>query len=119
MTRYYYTCPIKAAYMAKEFGVRYNVKVKGGSEWVTFRPYDMTVSKYVDQVRTNFYVAKESEEIFKQKPDDFVWYKRKYSFSNVVKINKEESDMTWNEDFEYKIIMRDNKQFFEAEKEND
>ena len=69
--RFYYNCPIKALYMMREFGVefvtkrgnRYSEKVI--AEFV----HDSCYGEIEDDA---FYVAKESEEIFRAKEGDFV-----------------------------------------------
>jgi len=70
MAKYYYDCPIKAAYMAKYFNVRFDVKVKGGSEYVEFTPYDMAKNELLSSAVTYFYVSERSESIFESKEDD-------------------------------------------------
>jgi len=51
MTKLFYTCPTKAAYMAKEFGVKY-------------KPHKVKVNS------KKIYVAQESEHIFEKRFDD-------------------------------------------------
>jgi hypothetical protein len=63
--KYYYTCPIKALYMMKEFGVEYDFENEEGL---------IRIIKTPEIRRDNFmrkiYVAKESEHIFEPKKGD-------------------------------------------------
>ena len=62
--RYYYTDPVKAAYMSKEFGVKYMEQIGA-----MVRPLPEESYKWIQENPTvnwcsKFYVAKESESIF-------------------------------------------------------
>lgn len=107
--RYYYNCPIKAIYMMREFrvefvtkrGNRYSEKVI--AEFV----HDSCYGEIEDDA---FYVAKESEEIFISKKADLILgdggnIAKECEGGHVYKCSK--------------IIMRDNKQFFMPEVENE
>ena len=66
--RYYYTDAIVALYMMKEFGFKYDFENEEGL---------IRIIKTPEIRRDNFmrkiYVAKESENIFEPKEDDFDW----------------------------------------------
>lgn len=96
--------------MAKYFGVRYNVKVEGGTEWVTYTPYDMSKGKQVDQVTTSFIVAPESESIFEPKGRDLV----RVGINEICYFKDADQPQFYRE-----IIYRDNKNFFSGEIEQD
>lgn len=90
MTKYYYDCPIKAAYMAKEFGVKFKhqittrFKVDMGfkkvwdkrKETVTVSSPRSIVACLADSKREQqhkkFYVHPDSEYIFKPQEGDLV-----------------------------------------------
>jgi len=103
--RYYYNSPIKALYMMKEFGVKYDFENEEGL---------IRIIKTPEIRRDNFmrkiYVGKESQKIFKFKKSDLV----KYGFGSVDFYNEISQKNSVSE-----IIYRDNKQFFMPEVEND
>lgn len=116
MTRYYYTCPIKALYMIKEFGVQFYIEVKQLSscnlstgevdknEKIIQMDFE---EEYLDQILGSFeqiknlkskiYVASGSEHIFQ----------------------KTTSDICQIVGNSCQIILRGDKQFFEPEVENE
>jgi hypothetical protein len=136
--RYYYTCPIKALYMMKEFGVEFETKHQSefngkhffrGLEklWVdnidisgdSIRICSLLYLENNDKtcVNNKFYVDKESEHIFEPKKGDLAHYDLNggsgvYQFTN--------KPIRWAEGVtNIQIIRRDNKQFFMPEVEND
>lgn len=121
--RYYYTCPIKSLYMMKEF----RVKIE------KFNLYDLfidieTLSElgiaYGHGKEYKIYVAKESEHIFEPKNYDLAGFTRDDGISTVAQYDEAKKAFI-NGSFRIlkkynpKIIMRDNKQFFMPEVEND
>ena len=96
--RYYYTDPIKAAYMTKEFGVKFlnedgwECFYEDGNWWADEKIGGITKTHSVTDGK--FYIAKESESIFKQKI----------------------GDMT-DQNFD-KIVVRDNELFFTPKTED-
>jgi hypothetical protein len=145
--RYYYTCPIKALYMMKEFGVQFMTKHKSnfngeyffrgfGNLWVTdvdidsdccsLRLIDLLHCKDEDATRFNdeIYVVKESEHIFEPKEgdkgiernlhsQDLCFYGGKYWRYENEEMQKAPHQQRVD------IIIRNNKQFFMPEVEND
>ena len=97
---YYYTCPIKALYMMKEFGVKFDLR--GIDNFVAY------MKNPVDGARIN--VATKSQKIFKFKKSDLI----KYGFGSIAFYYQISQKLYVNE-----IIYRDNKQFFMPEVEND
>lgn len=135
MTRRYFTCPIQALYMAKEFGVSFIVGDQGHYNYKTCLPYTIEhLSK-----REKFYVDKESEEIFNLNQNDLIRYKTRSGISEITatwisNIIDEHGEHRWtlqndgklafgkaylNDKRPFKIIMRNNKNFFVGELEND
>ncbi len=99
--RLFFTCQIEADYMAKYFGVKIEVEGDCVKEWAV----RLKLPEY------KYYVAKESESIFKPKEGDkmqiFLASKlRIYTFSN--------NGVSW---LRAKIIMRKSKHFFMSEVE--
>lgn len=122
MTRLFYDCPIKAAYMAKEFGVKFeedeSVKrmIANGFEGVKetdWRRPDAYIDLKGNWIKTKKYVASELENIFEPKEGDSDgyyleweegrWFSREYG---------EPRDYEKPE-----ICMRDGKHFFSPLKE--
>jgi len=120
--KYYYTCPIKALYMMKEFGIEFYTKVFLDVESdflekeLGFHLEIRTLYNKLCQVNSKIYVAKESEHIFEPKKHDLG--------INLVFLNSLYFDgLDWFiENIKFKnadIIMRGQKQFFMPEVEND
>lgn len=135
MPKYYYTCPIKALYMIKEFGVEFETyhqsKIDGrpfffkkfNDMWVnnvniddgdgSVRLVDLLYCKDESKTRVNdkIYVSKESEHIFDPEEGD------------LTLLDKKEPCFAYKHSLIHKhrmsIIARDNKQFFMPEVEND
>jgi hypothetical protein len=96
----FFTDPLKALYMMKEFGVKFDIR--GIDNFVAY------MKNPVDGARIN--VATKSQKIFKFKKSDLV----KYGFGSVDFYNQ-----ISQKNSVYEIIYRDNKQFFMPEVEND
>jgi hypothetical protein len=131
--RYYYTDPIKALYMMKEFGVTFIVGDQGYYKYEQCLPYTLEhLSK-----RKKFYIAKKSEHIFKAKHGDdgkllnvplplkcckkigiTYWACWEFLFKRTKFNYRLKPFATVNEE-SVKIIYRDNKQFFFPEVEHD
>lgn len=114
MSRYYYTCPEKALYMMKEFGVEFDIN--GIDNFVAY------MKNPVDGARIN--VATKSQKIFKFKNNDLAQFTRDDGISTIAQYDEAKKAFI-NGNFRIlkkynpKIIMRDNKQFFMPEVEND
>jgi hypothetical protein len=145
--RIYYTDPIKAAYMSKEFGVRFSkeniIDDKTYIFWqinpmFTIFSNDTVTLELIDKHCVKLYVAKESEGIFNIKAGDFVTNSFKQGKSRhchgfaghpnglsdtsiaVTTPERHNGKTYFVENIsELSIIMRDNKQFFMGEIEND
>lgn len=90
--RLYFTCPIKALYMHKEFGVKFLTDIKIEANLRA----DNTVENMTPEI-TKIYVSSGSEYIFQ----------------------KTTSDICGKVGNSCQIILRGDKQFFEPEVEND
>jgi hypothetical protein len=135
--RLFFTCPIQALYMQLNFGVGLYFETKNGD--VDFNPQE-----YADNVdlwlsgyngRTKIYVESESEHIFEPKEGDVVKKDaldqglfHHVSVNWISKIDRDKgsfytknfsANQQWIGNRAGEIIMRDNKQFFQAEVEND
>jgi hypothetical protein len=107
--KYYYTCPIKALYMMKEFGVRICKENQDVSNW------NLADLLCIDFGR--IYVAPESEHIFEPKKGDEGRWLRPIG-AHYANHNGEQWVSAGIEPNPPEIIMRDNKQFFIPEVEN-
>ncbi|MFT6332983.1 MAG: hypothetical protein ACJAW3_001333 [Lentimonas sp.] len=119
MTRLYYTDPIKALWMAKEFGVRFFFRYEIG-DTLAIRGEDNFLARIKNPDGERFYVAKESESIFEPQNGD-VGIKQE-SQDSFVRVGKHWTPKYVGLKDKYiNIIMRDNKQFFQplTENEND
>ena len=128
--KYYYTCPIQALYMNKEFGVNFS-EAHGANHADKFFQINETqlcdfATKAIEDFRgiEQIYVAPESEHIFEPKEGDLGQMKA-VGARFIVKYN--ESSKEWKEwhcggYYSDKngsdIIMRDGKQFFNPKEEN-
>jgi hypothetical protein len=143
--KYYYTCPIKALYMMKEFGVEFETKHQSefngkhffrglGKLWVdnidisgdSIRICSLLYLENNDKtcVNNKFYVAEESEHIFEPKNYDLAKFTRDDGISTIAQYDEvKKAFINGNfrilKKYNPKIIMRDNKQFFMPEVEND
>jgi len=114
---YYYDCPIKALYMMKEF----EVKIEGKNladlciNIETLREIGIAYNRRKEY---KIYVAKESEHIFEPKKGDEGRWLRPIG-AHYANHNGEQWVSAGIEPNPPEIIMRDNKQFFMPEVEND
>ena len=119
MPRYYYNCPIKALYMAKEFGVKYDFENEEGLIRIIKTP-EIRRDNFMRQI----YVAKKSEHIFKPINNDLTQFTRDDGISTIAQYDEAKKAFI-NGSFRIlkkynpKIIMRNEKQFFMPEVEND
>ena len=117
--RYYYTCPIKALYMMKEFKVKYDFENEEGLIRIIKTP---EIRK--DNFMRKIYVGKESEHIFEPKKGDLAGFTRDDGISTVAQYDEAKKAFI-NGSFRIlkkynpEIIIRDNKHFFMPEVEND
>ena len=111
----YFTCPLKAAYMAKEFGVTiYGLTGK------TRHPLSSDWDRVINFRCGNMYVAKKSESIFLPLDGDFgMWSKleRPMTYRQRSKWKEFNNGGYFSDTAE--IIMRDNKHFFMPEVEGE
>lgn len=102
MTRRYFKDPVIALYMMREFGVKLSDCDQEDLIYILTHNHPVT----------DFEVRDESEHIFKAIKGDQIFF----NDSNNVMLNEEANDHVYKIG---KIIMRDNKQFFNGEVEND
>jgi len=114
MTRLYFICPIKALLMHIEFGVKFDIEVTISA--------DLSKDNYVKNATpdiTKLYVSRKSEHIFDYKKGDLVNHKDQ-GFG-IVDLSGKFIEFYNSTSYPIacanssKIIMRDNKQFFQAE----
>jgi hypothetical protein len=122
--RLFFTDPLKALYMMKEFGVKFYTKgfLDVESDFLEkelgFHLEIRTLYNKLCQVNLKIYVAKESEHIFEPKKGDEGRWLRKIG-AHYANYNGEQWVSAGIEPNPPEIIMRDNKQFFMPEVEND
>jgi hypothetical protein len=128
--RYYYTDAIVALYMMKEFGVEFYTKgfldVESNflEKELGFHLEIRTLYNKLCQVNSKIYVASESEHIFKPRNYDLAGFTRDDGISTIAQYDEAKKAFI-NGSFRIlkkynpKIIIRDNKQFFMPEVEND
>ena len=124
--KYYYDCPIKAAYMNHEFGVITYIELS-----INDKVYDKCLIKNwnnreleLDE-KNKYYVSPESEHIFQPKEGDIgiiknfnpLIFVRFFSYYNSWNYEDDEYEERFNND-DVKIIYRDNKHFFNPKEEN-
>lgn len=138
MTRYYYICPIKAAYMSKEFGVNFKQWLYPSVHSTKVELCDVSFLDIVREIeyseedtkegkfRNRYIVARISESIFEPKKADFILLPDIESFVVIDEVKKVFDNgnietVSYQRPFEKgkQIIMRDNKHFFMPEVEND
>lgn len=137
MTKLYYTCPIKALYMSKEFEVKFYIYGEQliehnlstgeveGSKKIKIDFEDEYLNQILDSfseiknLKSRIYVAKESEHIFKPQELDigFTSSRNQTQFNHGAFIFLELKTIGWSPIDEGRIIMRNNKQFFMPEVE--
>tara|TARA_R110000868_G_scaffold104717_2_gene288628 strand:+ start:139 stop:513 length:375 start_codon:yes stop_codon:yes gene_type:complete len=124
MTRLYFTCPIQAVLMMKEFGVKFWANTKSRLINEVFADVDVAISieellEITELYPKRLYVAKESEHIFEPKEGDIGFnYKGgicRYEDGEWGYTGGLESMVVDPE--HNRIIMRNDKQFFQAEVE--
>jgi len=132
--RLYFTCPIKAIYMAREFGVKFILEDE--EQLRSFLGVGLSEEKETFEeklrIKSKYFIAKESEHIFQPKEEDLD--ADGFSFTKVMPVVNHMTgkidyytDACWLvkiEEFtrskeKSKTIFRDNKQFFMAEVENE
>jgi len=121
--KYYYTCPIKTAYMNHEFGVITYVELSIESEIYKYFIKDwnhreLKLDPKEKHYRDKYYVAKESEHIFEPKKGDEGRWLRPIG-AHYANHNGEQWVSAGIEPNPPEIMIRDNKQFFMPEVEND
>ncbi len=111
MSRYYFDCPIKALYMTKEFGVKFDnlgslIQDLEGYKMLTLLP------KFVADCRSSkkHYIVGESESIFSPKNGDTM-ITQQGNYADCFGTNPE--------GFLGQIILRNEKHFFAPLIEND
>lgn len=113
MTKLYYDCPIKAAYMAKYFEVHYTEPLAYGynnGQYTVARSLRPDMSP-----DTKYYIHPDSLPIFELKMGDTVHTpKSSIGFKQVVTV---ELKYYLNENGEYQIIQRNNHPFFMPQEE--
>ena len=114
--RRYFTCPIQAIYMSKEFGVIYIV---GDQAHYSYKDFLEHTFNHLNR-RDKFYVAEVSEEIFEPKKGD-IGHKITLCDSGFEfgKYDGKSWYCKRGYNKNLKIIMRDNKHFFIGELENE
>jgi hypothetical protein len=113
--KYYYTCPIKALYMMKEFGLF--IYDKNKALFICYEP-EFSLSKLLKVIEKlgKIYVPKELEHIFEPKKGDEGRWLRPIG-AHYANHNGEQWVSAGIEPNPPEIIMRDNKQFFMPEVE--
>ena len=127
--RLYFTCPIKALYMMKEFRVKFILEDE--EKLRSFLGVGLSEEKEIFEeklrIKSKYFIAKESERIFKPEEGDiglleeYYIVERKHSGSmnfdhNYKWFKGKEEVCTTNK---VEITMRDNTQFFMPEVENE
>jgi hypothetical protein len=130
MKRYYYTCPIKTAYMNHEFEVISYVELSIKSEFYykyfikNWNYRELNLDPKEKHYRNKYYVAKESQEIFKPRNYDLAGFTRDDGILTIAQYDEAKKAFI-NGNFRIlkkynpKIIMRNEKQFFMPEVESD
>lgn len=106
--KFYFTCPIQALYMMKEFGVEFIYETRDG--FVKLQNVELFGA--FDKI----YVAKESEHIFEPKEGDYGIIKGRIG-NSFSRFHQDDWVSHANIGILPSIIMRDNKQFFMAKQE--
>ena len=123
MTRLYYTCPIEALYMMKNFRVEFYTKHFLDIEY-NFREKELGAHPTINSIINDFerdrkiYVAKESEHIFEPQEGDYGVMTTRLGMSLLIYKNSDWVGHASN-GFEIKICSRNNKQFLMAQKEEE
>lgn len=115
MTRLFYECPLQAAYMIKNFGIKTeNLLIEDWGSRVMLDAVDFKFHKFTG--KTKIYVAPVSEHIFEYKEKDML-NGGSFVFSLGGELKAVNMGGLRPIDPDEKIIMRDNKQFFAPMKE--
>jgi len=120
MTKLYYTDPLKAAYMAREFGVKLLfIEHYGDDKWeteITWEGIIKTAARYGigTYELSRLYVHPDSLDIFKPKEGDLVTI-RKDDFGATPFVFR--GDLSDWDTFERHVLFRDKKHFFMPEDE--
>lgn len=124
--RLYYTCPIRALYMMKEFGVEFECQDEG--YFYDFANWGLEPAQMIHELLEMFandypekiYIKKESEHIFEQKKGDIALHKEDgwLAVAKALEYSHfEENNGTISPSKYWKIIKRDGKHFFYPEVE--
>lgn len=138
ITKLYYDDPLQAAYMAREFGVKYQSEYKWQSEkwgdkygdYLEHFIFVLPGGSLTEQV-DEYYIHPDSLDIFEPKLHDVVEWDG-IMFGMVIGVNEEEGDIGVQhgcqddgscdvytlEPYEITIIQRDNKPFFTPRRED-
>lgn len=141
MTKYHYTCPIKAAYMAEYFGVEMSYLFCNADSWQEYKSDErmgaFKIEDYFSESRATLdgriWVDEEWNSFFQPRKSDIVFYKDNLGLWLGDSVRKHWAKEGIGELYDYqynmiqekvekslvKIIMRDGKQFFMPEVEND
>jgi len=126
MTRYYYTCPIKAAYMAEYFGLEMSYLFCDADCWQEYKSTErmgaFEIDKYFNEDRATLdgriWVSDEWNDFFKHKWGDILHYE--FMGGSATHLVPQVPNIHWSKDCRnMQIIFRDNKAFFMPEVEND
>lgn len=132
MTRYYYDCPIKAAYMAEYFGVEMSYLFCNADSWQEYKSTErmgaFEIEKYFDESRATLcdriWISDEWNDFFEPKNNDLAQFTRDDGISTIAQYDEvKKAFINGNfrilKKYNPKIIMRNGKQFFMPEVEND
>lgn len=118
--RRYFKCPVQALYMMREFGVK--ITQRDNYPKTPIVTYDLTEEEMIEDIlvshnpdyefENRLYVAKESEEIFKLKKDDYYWCTDPYEGDGSVMMC---DDPSYGQEYCAGTIMRNFKRFFMGE----
>jgi hypothetical protein len=136
--RRYFTCPIQALYMMKEFRVKFEMRhtpeqirdcdLQEEDIFYPFDHLDIRQPEHIESLVEEFenvkkiYVSLESEAIFEQKKGD-IGIQQDNGYLAIAEAQEfedfEATDGSISPSHYWKIIMRDNKHFFMGELENE
>lgn len=127
MARLYYTCPIKAAYMSEYFGVEMSYLFCDADSWQEYKSTErlgaFEIDKYFSEDRATLdgriWVSDEWNDFFEPKEDDVFSYKMFGQIKTYILPEHQDGKEWAKECSEIKVIMRDNKQFFMPEGEDE
>lgn len=131
MTRYYYTCPIKAAYMAEYHGfdfeaIDYKTDISEPLSTKELLDFDYYLASQTYPKENKIWLKKGSQYLIEPKKGDYILLPDIESFVVVDEVKKVFDNgnietVSYQRPFEKgkRIIMRDGKEFFMPEVEND